>query len=163
MFGEKKLPSAWHRVDGQQLRGSHYPHMSKPPGLSSSRGFLLARWSNGRTLNCIEATVISPHNELPSLGLVSKSLDKVYQAYKANTFRRLFTHSTSHQGYFRPNPARSFVPGTGRSQSCGNQPSIRETGNSQSHCLELRTWKVHAVRLFGLITKTTHISINLGN
>lgn len=67
------------------------------------------RWSNGKILNCIEAVVISQHNGLPSPGLVSKSLDKVYQAYKANTFRRLFTHGASHWGYFRPKPVQSAV------------------------------------------------------
>lgn len=75
------------------------------------------RWSNGKILNCVEAAVISQHNELPSLGLVRKSLDKVYQAYKANTFRRLFTHGASRWGYFRPKPMQSVALDAGRSQS----------------------------------------------
>lgn len=88
------------------------------------------RWSNGEILNCTEAAIISHHNELPPLGLASKSLDKVCVVYTANTFRRLSTHGTSHWGYFRPKPVLSAGLHSERSESSGYQPFIRETSNS---------------------------------
>lgn len=122
-YSEGNAPQHGTRRTGSVSQGpiagpwAHHFYVCKQPGFSSSRCSLSMGWSNGKILNCIEAAVISQHNGLPSLALVSKSLDKVYRAYKANTFRRLFIHSASHWGYFRPKPVQSIVLDAGRSQS----------------------------------------------